>query len=79
MDNDTILTTCRAICESYQHGDATLRRRLRILYPRMTLEFDAIERCEDRAQRTLARQALTPVAAAPAVVEQVVVRRVAQR
>ena len=77
MVSETVPTTCRAICECYQQGDATLRRHLRMQYPRLVLEFDAIDLSDDRARRILARQVSVAATSAP-VVERVVVRRAAQ-
>ncbi len=48
--------TAQAICRAYREGGADTRRRLRSQYPRLHLEFDAIDRDEERALRVAAKR-----------------------
>lgn len=41
----------RAICEAFRAADARRRAALRLLYPGLAPEFNAIEVAEERAER----------------------------
>jgi hypothetical protein len=48
--------TVPSICEAYRTGTIARRQVLRLLYPGLRMEFDAIDVAEDRAHR-IARSA----------------------